>query len=440
MLSSNDRIAFSLQIVSADDQVNGLDNAKAQIQIQIDKMQNLDNANANLFTPVNSLVNSYQGEYSAIDANLRTSITEQDIQDSGNRKLQNFFFPNDINTSVPSLAPFHNIWTKVKPFAITYAIGKNYVETYGSTTGEINTINSILGYITASTAFQDIENTSGQQAIDGSPGPDIIQSYPAVVTLKTNIVAAINTLVSVLNVELSYILTNDSDPTRQAQNDAAIAYINTTFLPAINLWLSYVDFNPVPGSVTTFAQFYAYNPALLAPTKLHSTQLAALQTALNNRLTFLTTRVSQLQANLGTIVQDLATGDLTTSTGFYGRRYGFLSLRLNALDGSLTKLLSLTTASSAQSSIKQNILDTKAIYQSVVPTSLFQAAGNETSTVHLVDVSFLSPGDNVFVCSETQPEIQRSIKSISGNAVVLNDSVSSKYRPIEKARLYKDLT
>src|SRR6185369_9395356 len=97
--------------------------------------------------------------------------------------------------------------------------------------------------------------------------------------------------------------------------------------PALNTWLAYSDFNTAHGQ-TTCAGFNAYNSNLLAPTKLHSTQLSALSTALSSRSSFVTTRISQLDTNLGTIVQDVSTGDLTSSSGLYGQRYGFLSLRL----------------------------------------------------------------------------------------------------------------
>ena len=119
-----------------------------------------------------------------------------------------------------------------------------------------------------------------------TPGSDVISSFPAVQTLKTNLVAAVNAYVAIVNSELAAIPTNDPNSGNQAQNNAAIAYINSTLLPAVNAWLALPDFNPsVP--VSTCAAFYAYDPSLLGPTKLHSTQLTALTTALNNRLTII---------------------------------------------------------------------------------------------------------------------------------------------------------
>lgn len=460
-IPKDDRIAFSLKIVGADEEVKGLDMAKAQLQVEIDKTQKLDTANNNLFIPVNVLVNSYQSEFNMLDGNLRTTIVEQDIVDGANKKIQNHFFPNDINVSVPSLASLNNIWPRVKPFALTYAIGKNYTEGYGSTTKEPDLINAALAYISAATGFTDIENTSGQHCVvtgtcsnpiytdqptcvlNGgiwTPGPDSIISFPAVQTLKTNLVTAINTLKTFLLTEVSNIVTNDPNATNQALNNAAINNINNVIIPALNTWLGYVDFNTAHGQ-TTCAGFNSYNSNLLAPTKLHSSQLSVLQSALNTRLSYVSTRVSQFTSTiLGTISQDINTGELISSSGLYGKRYNFLVLRLNALGGSLSRLVGLQASSNAQDSIKANILSTKAIYLSILPTSIFKAPGNGTSTIAVVTTSYFSPGDAVWIMAEGQEELQRAVKSVSGDTIVLNDIVPQKYRQSEKARIYKDIS
>lgn len=458
-LSSNDRVAFSLQIVGADPQIAGLTMAKAQLQTEIDKITKLDLANKNLFDPVNALTNSYQFEYGKLDGNLRTVITEQNIQDSANRQLQNFFFPNDKDVTVPSLAAAHNIWTKVKPFALTYAIGKNYGEGYGSTTKEGDLITNALTFISSASSYTDIQNTTGQQCVNGScsnpiytdqstcvlnggvwtPGADNIVTYTEVQTLKSNLVSAITTLKSFLLAEVAGIVTNDPDAGNQALNNAAINNINNIILPAINTWLAYNDFNTAHGQ-TSCAGFNSYNSNLLAPTKLHSTQLIALQTALNTRSSFISTRLGQLGTIVGSISQDLNTGELISSSGIYGKRYGFIVLRLNALGGSLSQLSGLNTSSGAQDSIISNIKSTKATYLAILPTSILKAPGNGTNSISLADSSFFSPGDTVFVKAEGQDELQRAIKSINGDTIVLNDVIPAKYRPAEKARLYKDLT
>lgn len=435
MLSKDDRIALSLQIVKTADELKGIDLAQDAVGKEIEKLQKIDTANKNLFDPVNLLTNGYQNELNKLDGNLRTTIVEQDIVDSANKKVQNHFFPNDITVTVPSLAASHNIWTKIPPFAITYAIGKNYTEAYGSTPKEPDILNQILGYITSAGSYTDIQLTTGQQCVP----TDIIQPYVLIQTLKSDLVTAVNNLKAFLLAEVAVIVTNDPDTGNQANNNAAINNINNVIIPALDTWLGYVDFNTAHGQ-TTCAGFNGYNSNLLAPTKLHSVQLAALQSAIIARSSFVTTRISQVTTVLGTISQDLSTGDILSSSGLYGKRYKLLSLRLNLLNGSLVKLASFQYANAAQTQLKATTISNKETYYAIIPTSIFKAPGNGTNIVHLVDVSFLNPGDTVYVMSEGQEELQRAIRSISGNMVTLNDIVPAKYRQTDKARLYKDLS
>lgn len=457
-LSQDDRIAFSLQIVTADSQVKGLTQAKTQLQTQIDKITKLDTANKNLFDPFNIRINSYQIEYGMLDGNLRTTIAEQNIQDAANKQLQNYFFPNDTNVVVPDLSASHNIWTKVKPFALTYAIGRNYTEVYGSTQKEGDLISPILSFISSAGSFTNIQNTTGQTCYDGTCSlsqytdqvscnnnsgiwtlGDHIANDPNIQTLKNSLVSAVSALKAFLITEASIIVTNDPNTSNQALNNAAINNINNIIIPAINTWLGYADFNTAHGQ-TTCVGFNAFNSNLLAPTKLHSTQLAALQSAINTRSSFITTRLGQLSTIMGSISQDLSTGDIISSSGLYGQRYGFLVLRLNALGGSLSQLVSMSASSGAQDSIISNILSTKATYLSILPTSIFKAPGNGTTSITLTDTSLFSAGDSVYVMADNQEELRRAIKSVNNDTIILNDIVPAKYRPAENARMYKDLT
>src|ERR1035437_838577 len=96
-LSQADRIAFSLAEVTADTQIAGIKKAKEQVQVQLDKLQALDTANSHLFSSPNDLINLYQLEFQNLDGTIRTTFVEQNILDSANKTLQNYFFPNDID-------------------------------------------------------------------------------------------------------------------------------------------------------------------------------------------------------------------------------------------------------------------------------------------------------------------------------------------------------
>jgi len=461
-MTQDDRIAFSLKIVNAAQEIGGLTTARSALSEAQVKVEKLDIANKNLYDPSNALINSYQAELQTLSGIQRTSILEQDIQDSGGKKLQNHFFPNDTTTTVPSLAPYKNIWSKVKPYALTYSIGKNYVEAYlGTVTKELDVISAAQTIISSLSVNLDVENTSGQHlASTGgtcslltyttqatceaavptpgvwTPGISTIQSFPAVVAINASLIAAIGNVITFLTSEAATITTTDKN--NAAQNSAAASNIAST-ISTLNAWLAYPDFVPVPGTVLP-AQFNAYDSSLLAPTKLHSTQLTALQTALSSRTTFATTRAGQLSTVLGSISQDLTTGELISQTGLYGRRYNFMTLRLNALGGSLTQLLGFKVATGAQDSIKANIISTNAIYLSIIPTSPLKANASGGTVIHVLDPSFLSVGDAVYIYAENQVEIQRAVRTIQGGMITLNDIVPAIYRISDKARIYKDLS
>ena len=442
-LSSADRIAFSSAIVSATAQSKAIVKAQGQLQSSIVSLQALDTANKNLFTPNNSLVNGYQAELSALDGNGRTTISEQDIQDAANKRFQNHFFPNDVNTSVPSIASLHNIWPYISPYGLNFAIGKNYSEAYTTVTKEGDDISAITTQVSAAIgSYTDYELTTGTLPNPGTcsisghtdeascvaaggtwtPGTGYSPS-PAIVTIKNNLVTAVNTLLAFLNTEVGLIVTTDTTSPNQANNAAAIANINTVIIPALNAWLAYADFESTGAG----------------PSKLHSTQLNALTTALGNRLTFITTRISQILTVLGTITQDISTG-IATGMGLYFTRYGLLSLRLHALNGSLTKLASAQASNNAQTSILENINTTAATYSAILPTTPLASSANGTQSISAIDATLFAPGDMVFIVADNQPELQRAIKSISGSLITLNDTIPAKYSTAISARIYKDLT
>lgn len=439
-IAQADRISFSLYQVTAPALITGILKAQAGIQTQIVAAQSLDTANDNLFTPVNTKINQYQTEFNSIDGNQRTTITETDITNSANKKLQNHFFPNDTTQAVPSLSALGNVWPYLNPFALSYGVGKNYLQVYpAQTPNESTEITAIQAIFTSLSANTDIQNTTGQKADTVLANPII--TFTALQTLSTNLNTAVAAWKTALLAEAAAITAIvDTNTTNQANNTAALNNINSVIIPAINTFLALPTFTPMPGT-TTGTVFNATNPATLTPhPQLYSVNLATFTAAVTARASFVTTRTAQLNAVLGSISQDTTNGNITASSGFYGQRYGFLVLRLNALNGSLTQLASLQVAAGAQTSIIASIKQNAATYYSILPTSGFQSNANGTPFISLVDVSFLHPGDQVYVTADNQVETQYAIKTIVGNAVTLSDIVPAKYTTSANVRLYKDLT
>lgn len=439
-LSQDDRVAFSLAIMQADATIAGIQGAQSAINAKAASLQKLDTANKNLFDSGNSLVNSYQSELQSLDANGRTQILESDIISAGNHSLGNVFFPNVTTTVIPDLVPYNNLWSKNNPFALGYGIGKSIVQTYSTVVKESDKISAISSVISTSSPYTNLQLTTGLtpngscsigsytdqvtcQANSGIWTPSGGSSSNANIALiKSNLVTAVNALKTFLNAEAAVIVTTDTVSPNQANNVAALNNINNTIIPALNTWLAYPDFD-VTG---------------IGPSKLHSTQLTALSSALTARSSFITTRIGQLNTVLGSINQSLSTGDVTGS-GLYLQRYLFLTLRLNALNGTLTQLLSLQGGSGAQTQIIANIVSTKSTYQTFMSVSVLSASANGTAIVHAVNGSLFSPGDLVYVFAEGQEELVRAVKTINGNAITLNDPVPAKYATSGGARIYKAL-
>jgi hypothetical protein len=398
-LSQSDRIAFSLNVVQAPVVAAQVATNKAAIQAQVTQVQALDTANMNLFTSPNALINLYQNEIQYIDGNIRTTIIEQDIQDAANKVSGNHFFPNNTAISVPSLASKNNVWTQLPPYALSYAIGKNYSEAYGVLANPEDTlITTILGY-TDTTTVATIEAT--------------VMLYQATLTSMA-----------------SAVPTTDTTSPNQAQNTAALNNINNVILPALATYLAASHPAPPPPAVP---------PATQTP-NTPDPSFDVLKTAVLARQRFVATRVSQINAILGSITQDISTGNITASSGLYGKRYGILALRLHSLSGSLSQVAQLQMGINAQTALATSAQQNASTYSGFVPTSIFKADGNNLKTIQVMNPQLFSVGDTVYVYCETQTELLRAIASINNNTITLNDVVPSKYTVSNNARIYKDAT
>ena len=457
-LSKDDRIAFSKKIVEAPFVTASINNSKAAISIEKDKAQKLDGGHKNLVDGKTFYIDKFQAEFAKIDSNDRSALLESDIQNSANFVVGNFFYPNDINNPPPSLAP--SIWTKTKPYARNKGVGKFYNEAYGSIAGEVPTISSILAAISSiQGSYTAIQRVTGQECVETgtcsnpfytdqpscllgggiwTPGPDVVQTYTALHSAVTSLVSSVNSLKTILIAETTFIYTSDPDPTRQSQAVAALNDINNVIIPAIDAWLGLADYNTAHGQ-TTCVGFNGYNPVSLGPTKLQAADVSTLVSALTTRSAFNTTRQSQLGGYLGSLTQNLTTGNVTGS-GFYFERWSFLQLRLNMLGGSLLALKGFERALVAQDDQIANIESGKAAYELILRCTGFAAPANNTKYLHVKSSAGFSVGDSVFVIADDQEEIVRTIDLIEGNRIRLGQPVPANYRDSAFGRIYKDLS
>lgn len=457
MLSQDDRISFSKKIVEAPFAIDAVNRSKAALNIEYQKALKLDTAHKNLVDGKTALINAYQPEYSYLDGNGRNQLTEQDQQDAANFVLGNSLYPNDPNNPPPSTAPM--IWTKTIPYARTKAIGKQNNETYTTVTKEGDLISAIQSSITSlQTLYTAIQLVTGQHCVNGGScsnpiyldqttcvanggtwtPTETIEAFTAIHTALTTLVTQVTSWQTFATTEAAAIYLSETDATRLAQNQAAYNYIQSTILPAIATWLAYSDFNTSHGQ-TTCAGFNSYNPTSLGNTKLQASILTTLGSVMTSRLSFITTRLSQLSTNLGSITQSLVDGTATGS-GFYFERFQFLELRLNILGGSLVALRGFARAMVAQDDQIANITNSTSIYQTLLTCSIFAAPSSGTKTINVKNATGFAIGNNVFLVSDTQPEVVRTIQSIDGNRITLGQEVPATYRPNEFARVYKDIS
>lgn len=424
----------------ADMEVAAIQKSKQSILEQKQKDVVVDNANKALMDPVNTLIDTYHNELGRYTGIFRVGLTESIIQDSASLNTGNLLFPNDQNNTPPSILP-KKVWVHTKPFALNVLIGKQYLETYPSvdSNAEIPKINEALSIISSITSETLIKRVTGQHCVV-LPGPiENIVTYPTMHTYLSDLVSKITHLQTYVNNTIAAIHTADSDPTRASQATAAVSNANT-FLVSLNTWIAYPNFNTSHGQ-TTCAGFNSYNPALLGNTKLQSGPLNALQTALNNRLNFLNTvRVVQINGYLGGLSQDMNTGELTSASGFYEKRYQFLLLRLNRLGGSLFKVKGADTALNAQDGLISTALNNKNTYSTLLRVSALTAPSNGTNAIVVKGSSGFSVGDGVYIASDTQDEIFAKIVAIEPNdRIRLSIDIPPIYLPAELARVYKVL-
>lgn len=420
------------------------DTISAQIEAEKQKALKEDNANKSLLDNVNVLVHAYQAEYERYDGNGRNQLLEQDLIDAANRKLRNYFFPNDPQTPLPSLPD--GVWKNFISFSGSKAIGKSYTEAYSVVTKEQDLINAINAQITIIEGLVAATRSSGDEiAVVTNPTPppatiEVKQSSTTMQNAATAMITAVQNWENFLNATYALVPTAliDPDASRTTENNASRADI-TNAISIINTWQAYQNFDTVTVTPITAAAFNAFPASSFFPSKFRATEMQPLKNEITARQAFITTRMTQLSGHLGAIVQDMSNGDLTTATGFYGQRIRIIDTRINAMGGSLTKLKGLERGQAAQDQAKKSNDNAALVYTSVMLATGFRAPATGNSTIHVLSAAGFSIGNTVYICADNQEEIQTTITNIQGNAVTLAVDIPQKYRQNEFARLYKVL-
>lgn len=433
-LSQAERIEISKKIIDIPLQNAAFDRIKNTLDQSSEALTNEDNANKSLMDDLTALITPYQSEFTQLDGNVRVTLTEQMVIDSANKVKQNFFFPNDPDVLLPNVPD--GIWKFFPPFSGNVAIGRNYDESFTTTDREQDKIDAINAQVAIVEAASDAIRSTGLECTSGMPS-DSFAPEPVIQQAVIDITAAVNDWRAFLVAQQGLIPTTDPDTGRQTQNNTAIADI-TNAISIIDTWLALVDFDTTTTIPITCPLFDASVPGDFVPSKLRSIELQVLKDEITDRQSFITTRISQLNTNLGTVGQDLSTGEINNSgSGLYDDRFKSINIRLNLLGGSLNKKLSTENGKAAQDALKATNDAAADLYQSVMKVSIFVAPASNNGTIHVENASEFSIGDTIYVVAESQSELTGTISNIDGNTVFLDISIPEKYTHENRSRLYK---
>lgn len=494
-LTKAERLSISSKVVGIPLEAANADKTIATIEVTKAKAELEDAGNKKLMDEKTVLINEYQKELELLDGNSRKQLTEQDMVDSANHILQNNFFPNDLNTPLPSIAD--GVWKLFPPFAGNAAVGKTYVETYPQITKEQDIIDAINGLISTLESRDTLtERTTGQECSAGNldagvcspdggelteaacttaggtwtsiPEPDSIDPKPDTQADMASLKTEVQNWENQLNNEKTAIQAAnavDTDAGRTASNDTAIADIDAA-IAVINTWQAVLDFFTAHGADDCdefndldpndgVCSDTMYNDDRVAcelngetwttnkfpATKLALADIIHLKDELAARAMFIATRLSELVAPtyLGSVTQDLTTGAIQAADGFYGSRFRIIDMRLNLMAGSLNKALGLAKSISAQNELKGSNASATIALADVVSATAFRAPASGSPTIHVLDGSLFTAGDAAYVAANSQDEIAVNIISVSGNTIFLDTKIPKKYRQNDGARLYKEL-
>jgi hypothetical protein len=461
-LNKQDRIQLSAKLTNIPDEKKEVDKSIAVISKALTEAEAKDAPNKKIIEEKNILINLYQNEFKLLDGNNRTELNENVFLNSAQRKVPNSFFPNRPGVTLPSIPS--GVWINYTPFSRTHAIGKNENEVYSSKLSKyeektITDINSIINLIQttaniAQRATGKKGETTGFCSKTGStqsecianggvwtPGPDIFVENPIVQDFLNNIKTLVQDWEDILNNQKNILSSiSDSNSERTAGNLDAISDINNT-ISIINSWQSVRDFDTTTSLPSTISSFNSLTESYFLQTKLQPTTLQNLKNELIARNVYVSTRINQLTSStyLGSIVQNMSDGSITNIQGMYGERMLFIDMRLNTVSGTLSEIIGLSNAKTAQDETKKSADIALKGVQLVIKASKAVAPGINTPYMNFEDLSEFSVGDRVYVVADEQEELSGIIEQIEGNRAKFTFNISQKYTTDNNSRVYKVL-
>lgn len=408
-LSSSDRKSISKKYVNIPDENISFQANIDNLEDLITEFQNLDASYKTLFDEANELVDFYHPEIDELEGQVRTSIIEQDIINSAEKIVGNFFFPNDDANPTPFLSD--GIWKELKTYAKNKVVGKTYSEAYTTQTSESDYMAAVSA-LTAS-IFADYSQTERQTGTPDMPPPPPFNLATDLAALVT----AVNDWESSLTAQETALLAN-TDSQQTTEIATALADVQNA-LAEIASWEALADY-AVGG-------------------KVDDSGLAILNDEIAARTAFIPTRIGEIDSRLGDVSQN-ADGTIASQSGLYSARYVPLDLRLNLAEGSLSKQKGLELAKRVQQENIANNNDTLQYFtDNVLVASKLSEDATGTNTITVEDGSLFSVSDSVYIVSETVAEVSATITDINSNTITLDTIIPSTFITGDLARLLKEV-
>lgn len=299
------------------------------------------------------------------------------------------------------------------------------------------TLDSVLPTLSGLTNPTIVNTASGfnnaqRETLSGGAYNEILNN------LATSIISQVNQWIVFLNDQLVKLaLQNDARTIQHTENLTAISNANSA-ITTLNTWLA------LPNTIVANDAKFADQIVIISPPSTHP-NLIYITGLISTRQLYLPNRITEILTALGTTGPNALSqiGDTFTSTDMtnsYFQRYEWLNIRINRISGSLRRhYLSLSSSGSINTLLANNemVLDQYDQYFLVKKITFVDPNSN---ILQVTDNMGFSIGDQVYVTSNTQPIIPRTVQAILGtNQIQIDSVIPVTYSVFDQARVFKQL-
>lgn len=479
-LSQPDRIQISGEMVDLPQKVITAQNTQVQLDAVRADLQDQDDSLKIFFDKYNDIAMAYQEERRWLDGTTYTNVTNTDLHNAAQKFVGNKFYPTDgswVNFQPQKHASTEGLPTSESAndeieilsegsgnllFLIDFIIngqvsgvaddtllasyspgaGTMMVTAGGQTPGNYILVEgggfSGLFLVTASAGttltVTEVVPPNGTLPMTTS---NVLENIPGFTNSERNTLTSAlyqNVLTGLSNLIISKVLTWETALNNQLTE--LNSNLDTRSPQASEITAAIADINNAI-AVIDFWQALPNTGTLLNDSKFTDNNLGDLETEANARLTFATTRATQITTALGSITQN---PDGTFSgSGIYHFRFIQIDLRINLAGGPLTEYYEKNIADIALDNIVTNATNRLATFGTELRTEPLSVNPVGTNVITVASTSGFAVSNTIFVMADSETELTGTITAINGLNITLSFTVPITYTLAKRARLYKQL-